>query len=157
MSPCLSGLICKMQKSTTTAKKKKKKKLELANWLKEQCRCEVVLCSERNPKLSVGSLYVILSLLPCWHHVLLQKISFTQNKENMAMVAPKLHSWRKLSTKKVKLLYHVLLEKCLREYEAVNTELYLLFFWPSCIYFSRFQNICSRCLSRNLECSGRYK
>lgn len=69
----------------------KKKKLQLANWLKEQHRSEVVLCSEGNQKLSVGSLYVILSLLPCWHHVLLQKMGFTQNKENMATVAPQLH------------------------------------------------------------------
>ena len=110
-----------------------------------------MLRSEGNPKLGVGSLCVILSLLPCWHHVLLQKMGFTQNKENMAMVAPELHSWRKLSTKKVKLLYHVQLEKCLHGYEAVNTGLCLLFCWPSCIYFSRFYNICSHWLSRNLR------
>lgn len=156
MSPCLCRLICKMQKPTTTAEKKKKK-LELANWLKEQCRCEVVLCSEGNQKLSVGSLYVILSLLPCWHHVLLQKMGFTQIKRPWPRW---LHSYilrETLSTKRVKLLYHVHLEKCLHEYKAVNTGLCLLYYWPSCIYFSSFQNICSRWLSRNLECSGRYK
>ena len=72
--------------------KQRKQQLELANWLKEQCKCEAVLRSEGNPKLGAGSLCVILSLLPCWHHVLLQKMGFTQNKENMAMVAPELHS-----------------------------------------------------------------
>lgn len=111
MSPCLCRLICKMQKPTTTAGKKKK--LQLANWLKEQHRSEVVLCSEGNQKLSVGSLYVILSLLPCWHHVLLQKMGFTQNKENMATVAPQLHPQRNTFYKKSKVALSCPLRKML--------------------------------------------
>lgn len=133
------------QQKNKNKKQKQKQQLELANWLKEQCKCEAVLRSEGTQKLGVVPLCHPVST-PCWHHVLLQKMGFTQNKENMAMVAPELHSWRKLSTKKVKLLYHVQLEKCLHGYEAVNTGLCLLFCWPSCIYFSRFYNICSLAL-----------
>lgn len=115
----------------------KKKKLQLANWLKEQRRSEVVLCSEGNQKLSVGSmsscLYFPVGIMCFYKRWGLPKIKRTWPRW--------LHSYilrETLSTKKVKLLYHVHLEKCFHEYEAVNTGLCLLFYWPSCIYFSSF-------------------